>query len=179
MYNNNNKNNNGGIINKKLENEKEINGFNCIFNSIFKLRKELNYNYISNRVQTAKAEQCVGTWKEIWLNTWRNRLLKYKHDLRQIILNKNMEYAFVDINEKYNTIRNRKQHVYYVLDHETNKIKTIIIPDNAKIELKISFNTNDIDMITFSDKMSIATIIAKIKYGWDVNMNLGKLYHDI
>ena len=34
-------------------------------------------------------------------------------------------------------------------------------------------------MITFSDKMSIATIIAKIKYGWDVNMNLGKLYHDI
>ena len=90
-----------------------------------------------------------------------------------------MEYSFVDINEKYNTIRNRKQHVYYVLDHETNKIKTIIVPDNAKIELKISFNTNDIDMITFSDKMSIATIIAKIKYGWDVNMNLGKLYHDI
>ena len=39
--------------------------------------------------------------------------------------------------------------------------------------------SNDIDMITFSDKMSIATIIAKIKYGWDVNMNLGKLYHDI
>jgi len=163
----NNKNNHDD----QIERNRESNSFRCLFDKINDL-KERKYNFFSNRIKVAAPEQCIGSWKELWIYTWRNRLRKYSRNFIKIRLkvSKEMKYAF-----HFYYPKDKANHkCFFVVNHRTNKVEKVK-KSNVKV-IKKKFDFEDIDSLPLIDKMTFATIIAELKYGWNTKLNVGKLY---
>ena len=167
--------------------------FQCILDNV-KTRSKSNEAHSSR----AMPQQCVGSFLDLWWKTWRSRLFKIEHRIRWLNGPSNgNQYHFNGkrgvpglagpgstgdlfrlsvMAKEPGRLRSKERATYFVVDPETNEVvRSKLSPMHS---VKKTFGRERIDMLSWEEKMELATIVADIDFNWKYYESVKKLYYD-